>query len=326
VITTLVCTRQFLLCNLSSFAQDSRPTQLYAAPLSLNPALMGLNTNITGILSYRSQWGAIANGYTTSRFTILYPLVPQGEKNKLDMGLSAAQDQAGAFNTVNINFAISSSVQLGTSNYLTAALSGGFVQKSLDLNALTFDEQYVLGVYDAGNSTTETISNEKIMYPDFGFGLLYNYNDEESKINAYAGISIFHHNKPNQSFMAELDNLPMRFSFHGGVKIKSEGKFEFTPNIQVFKQGGAEESAWGLYTDFMFNEKMKLTSGLWYRYRNQNALAIMLGFEHKSFGLAYSYDMAPFGLSKLITASAMTHEITVNFKLDPFSNRDAPQR
>ena len=276
---------------------------------------MGPNTNIKGILSYRGQWNTIDKGYTTYRFTFLYPLILSDDQGKLDIGLSAVQDQAGAFTTLDIALAMSYSLAIAEDHNLSAALTGGFVQKLLDVGNLTFDEQYVLGSYDADNPTNEVIPNEQIMYPDYGVGLLYFYNPEEAKMNLYAGMSIFHHNKPNESFKAEEDDLAMRFAYHAGVKIMTDGKFQFTPNIHVAKQGGAEEIAMGLYTDFVFNEKMRLILGTWYRYRNQNALAAMLGFEHKSFGLAYSYDLAPFGMNKVITG-AMTHEITLNFKID----------
>ena len=295
-------------------AQDTRYTQSYTAPLRLNPALMGPNTNIKGILSYRGQWNAIDKGYTTYRFTFLYPLILD-EQGKLDIGLSAVSDKAGAFNTLDIALAISYSLELTENHNLSAALTGGFVQKSLDAGSLTFDEQYVLGSYNGDNPTNETIVNEKVTYPDYGVGLLYFFNPEEGKLNIYAGMSVFHHNKPNESFKAEEDDLAMRFSYHGGVKIMTDGKFQFTPNIHVTKQDGAEEIALGLYTDYVFNEKMRLILGTWYRYRNQNAFALMLGYEHKSFGLAYSYDIAPFGMSKVISG-AMTHEITLNFKID----------
>src|SRR3990172_7686562 len=90
-----------ILGFLNSNAQDTRFTQTYNAPLRLNPALMGPNTDIKGILSYRTQWANIADGYTTYGFTFLYPLIIEEDAGKLDIGLSAIQEQAGAFTTLD---------------------------------------------------------------------------------------------------------------------------------------------------------------------------------------------------------------------------------
>ncbi|MFH1321852.1 MAG: PorP/SprF family type IX secretion system membrane protein [Bacteroidota bacterium] len=300
------------------YAQDTRYTQSYAAPLRLNPAIMGANTDIKGILNYRNQWGNISNGYTTYRFTFLYPLLMEDDQGKIDIGLSAFNDKAGAFNTLDIALALSYNLQVSESGHnLCGALTGGFVQKSLDLDAQTFDEQYVLGEFDENNPMNETINNEPVMYPDFGAGLVWYYNPsgEDSKVNAYFGASVFHHNKPDESFTNEQGNLPTRTNFHGGVKIIGIGKFDFTPNLRLSTQSGAEETAIGIYNDYNINEDMKITLGVWYRYKRQDAIAVLLGFEHTYFGLGYSYDLASFGMSKVISG-AMTHEITLAFKIN----------
>ena len=106
-----------------------------------------------------------------------------------------------------------------------------------------------------------------------------------------------------------------RIAYQGGVKIIGEGKTSFMPNLLVNSQGGAEEVALGSYMNYAINDDMQLTAGLWYRYKHQNAFAILLGFEYKYFGLGYSYDMASFSMNKTI-AGSMTHEMTLSFKMD----------
>ncbi|MBL4755317.1 MAG: PorP/SprF family type IX secretion system membrane protein [Flavobacteriales bacterium] len=302
-----------LLTGSYSNAQDIRYTQAYNAPLRLNPALMARNTAIKGILNYRSQWANIANGFTTYRFSFLYPLIMNEDQGKLDIGLSAINDQAGVFNNLNISLALSYSLRISGDHHISAALMGGFAQTTVDPGDLTFDEQYVLGSFNTGNSNNELIVNETKNYPDLGTGLLWYFTPDEN-INAFAGVAVFHHNAPNQSLTGQQSDLSTSTNIHGGVKIIGDN-FDVTPNVRFSQQGGAEEYSLGANIDYKINETMKIPVGLWYRYRGQNSFAAMLGFEHENFLVAYSYDLGSFTLIDAIPRST-THEITLAFSVD----------
>lgn len=301
--------------NHSAYSQDTRFSQSYAVPLRLNPATMGANPEMKAILNYRTQWANIADGFNTYHFTFLFPLLIE-EQGKLDIGLSAFNDQFGAFNNNDILIALSYSLRIsGAGHYLTGALSGGVVQKTLDNSGFTYDDQYVLGAYSANNATGDNISGEKVMNPDFGGGVMWHFTPKEGKVHGFGGVGVFHHNRANQSFTGGESGLSLRSVFHGGLKISAGEKFEFTPNLILTRQGGAEETATGVYTGYNFNEQMKLILGVWYRYRYKDVIAATLGFEHKMFTIGYSFDMASFDMSKAV-AGSLTHEITAAFKLN----------
>jgi len=320
-VTAIVLLITCILFNTNSFAQDTRFTQAYNAPLRLNPALMGPNTHLKGILNYRSQWTNIAKGYTTYRFSFLYPLIMNDDQGKLDIGLSAVNDQAGAFNTLSISVALSYALKIGEDHGISAGLIGGFGQTAFDVSNETFDEQYVLGSFDASNPTNELALNEARNYPDLGGGLLWYYKPD-GKINAFAGMAVFHHNKPDQSITSTESEMPISTNIHGGVKIIGDN-LDITPNLRFSRQGGAAEYALGCYIDYKLNETMKIPGGLWYRYGRQDAFAIMLGFEHEMFLVAYSYDLGSFDMMKTIPGS-MTHEITLAYKLNRQKDSSAP--
>ncbi len=58
---------------------------------------------------------------------------------------------------------------------------------------------------------------------------------------------------------------------------------------------------------------MKVTVGGWYR--KNNAVAFIVGFEHKNFTIGYSYDLGTSDMYKAISG-LMTHEVSLAFKLD----------
>lgn len=300
---------------LFSNAQDAHITQAYSNPLKLNPAIMGANSDLKVMLNYRNQWSAIDKGFTTYSFTTLYPIFVNEGKGKLDIGFNAMNDKAGAFQTTDFSLAVDYNKQIAENNSLCLSLMGGYVQKSLAVNTLFFDQQYVSGSYNPTNASNEIMLNNKVSHPDVGFGLMWYFNPkrDNSKINAYAGVSGFHMNKPNQSFVAANGTLPQTFSYQAGIKILGENKIDISPNIRVISQNGNQVIATGLYVDYNFSEKAKFVVGSWYR-RN-DAMAFLLGFEHKSFTFGYSYDVVVSDLSKVVSG-VNANEVTLSYKFN----------
>lgn len=298
-------------------AQDARYTQYFAAPLRLNPAIMGANHYMSFGLNYRSQWSSIDKGYTTSGFNFMMPVVMQENNNKLDIGLSVINDQAGAFNSLDAMLAVGYNMRLAESGHqLSMSLYGGYIQKQLDASGLTFDEQYVDGTFSSTNANGELMLSEKASFADAGFGLLYYYNaasEGSGQVNAFAGFSGYHVNTPNESMLGSTGELPARFVSLAGVKILTKGKVDFTPTIRVTSQRGSHEIASGLYADYRMGETNKLTIGAWYR--QNEAPAFILGFHVSKFSLGYSYDMPASQLNKVISGTN-THEITLGFRLN----------
>ena len=298
-------------------SQDARFTQsFYANPIKLNPAVNGMNPNMKVILNYRSQWGSLNKGFTTSSATVLYPYFIKDDNKKLDFGLNVNNDQAGAFSNLDMSLSVGYSLQIAESGYLSFAIVGGYVQNTLSTNDLIFDDQYVLGSYSATNTSKELVLNQQAKYPDIGFGMMWYYNPvrDESKLNAYLGVSAYHLNKPNETFTSSTGSyLPPRISIQSGIKILGDNKLDFTPNIIISTQNGSEDISSGLYIDYLLNEKAKIVVGTWYR--KHNAYSFLLAFEHKSFMFGYSYDMPNTALN-LTISGLNTHEITLAYKLN----------
>jgi len=294
-------------------AQDYRFTQAYANPLRLNPAMMGANSDLKAILGYRSQWSSIEKGFTTMSLTAMYPLYMKSG-GKLDVGLNFLSDKAGAFKTTDVLLAVDYNKEIANDQNLCLSLMGGFAQKSLDASNLTFENQYILGSYSASNANGETGLSSKAGYADVGFGLVWYMNPSRdiSKLNAFAGISAYHLNKPNQSFTGVKGTLPVRLCYIGGVKIFGEKKVDVAPNVRMTQQAGNTEMSAGVNVDYNLNETLKVVVGVWYR--RSDAIAFMVGVEHKMFTFGYSYDAVTSSLND-VAAKSSAHEITLSYKM-----------
>lgn len=293
-------------------AQDSRLAQSYAQPLRINPAIMGINTDLKFIFNYRSQWSSIGNGYKTYSFTGTCPIFINSGKSKLDVGVSVMEDKAGAFSTFDGALALDYNLEIAKNNFLTASIMAGMVQKSINTNGQTFDHQYVNGVFDASNPIQESL-NKSETHPDVGFGLMWFLNPDRktSKLNAFAGVSAFHLNKPNGTLLSGNAPLPIRYGYQAGVKIFGTNRIDFSPNFRMTTQAGNSEIAMGTYVDYNFSDNLKLVFGGWYRMHD--AFALLIGFEHKNFTLGYSYDMVNTTLSGA-APMANAHELTLALK------------
>lgn len=313
IITAIISGIIFFIGIISVSAQDYRFTQAYSNPLRLNPAMMGANSDLRAILGYRSQWRSIEKGFTTMSLTAMYPLYMKSG-GKLDVGLNFISDKAGAFKTTDVLLAVDYNKEIASDQNLCLSLMGGFAQKSLDATNLTFENQYILGSYNSSNPSNEMVLNNKVSYPDVGFGLVWYMNPsrELSKLNAFAGISAYHLNKPNQSFTGVKGTLPVRMCYIGGVKIFGEKKVDVAPNVRMTQQAGNTEMSAGVSVDYNLNDNIKVVVGVWYR-RN-DAIAFMVGVEHKMFAFGYSYDAVTSSLSD-VAAKSSAHEITLSYKM-----------
>ncbi len=310
-------------------AQDTRYGMPYANLLTLNPSLSGANQYLRVGLHYRNQWGSIDKGYTSYSVSAMYPLIlgkgseamAGGEKdenantvnNKLDFGLGAQYSLAGAFRTLDIMLSVGYTVRLAENHYLASSIFGSFIQKSLALEGLTFDEQYVLGSYDASNPSNELLLDEKVYYAGLGAGVTWFYNDGDARLNSYIGISAYNLNMPNESFTGSRGILPHRYSMQAGLKIRGTQLIDVTPNVIYTMQKSSQLLSCGVLMDFKFRDDMKLMFGTWYKLGD--AATFMVGFDYEYCTVGYAYDLVTSNITRSITG-LNTHNAMVSFKLD----------
>ena len=312
IVTLMILMASYEVSN----GQDAHFSQPYAAPLKLNPAIIGANTDFRTIINYRTQWnGIVAKEYQTYKVTFLYPIIMEGDN--LGLGLSVNNDRAGAFQTTDVSLAVAYSKGLSQDHHLSLALTGGYILKSLDQAKLTFEEQYVLGQYSSSNPTGEEDNlSYKASYPDLGAGLMWYYNPPEdfNKVNAFAGVAGYHLNAPNESFINSAEGkLPRKISYLIGVKFNGISDFDVATTIRASTQQGADEIATGLYIDYHLGETSKVGIGSWFKIKQ--GVTFIVGFSHANFTIGYSYDLGTSALTTL-TKGANAHEVTLSFKLD----------
>ena len=285
------------------FAQDFHLSQYDALPMFLNPAMTGMfdgEYRVNG--QYRTQWAAVATKpYTTSAISFDMPV------KKFGVGLQIMNYRAGAgsYNVASALLSVAYDVVFdrGNNHHLALGAQGGILQKSVDVSALTFGNQYIGangGSFDASLASGENISNSSFTVSDFNAGALYYYAKESSRLNPFIGFSAFHLTQPNESFMGTNNKLPMEYFIHGGVKINVNEKIQLLPKFIYMNQLNSQEFTASLLLHYFMKEADSyLIFGP--TYRSNDAAIIEVGIKKGKYIARVSYDV---NTSSLKTASS----------------------
>ncbi|NTW33895.1 MAG: PorP/SprF family type IX secretion system membrane protein, partial [Bacteroidetes bacterium] len=314
LITIFVCT--FISNEIKG--QDIHFSQYFNSPLLTNPALTGaVKSNFRLVTNYKEQWRSIATPYKTFAFSYdMGGFIKRADNGFLATGISFISDKAGksqlGLNQINLSFAYH--LRISYKSIVSAAIQGGFAQRSLSYDKLEWGNQFNGSGFDPNLPSFEPTNSKGCSYADFAAGLLWTYGEGEmfapsnKSLNFNLGVSAFHVNKPVQSIYTRYKKrLPMKFVVHGSsiFDIKDERIFlipSFTFMLQdnfKYIMGGAmlrysliEKSR---FTDFVKGAQLYL--GCYYRYLD--AVVPTIQFEIAQYGIGISYDINTSNLTKV---------------------------
>ena len=289
-------------------AQDPHFSQFFSSPLTLNPALTGLfdgDFRVAG--NFRNQWPTINNAFTTATasidLSILQNRLP--ENDRWGVGVLALNDRSANRILNNSHYSISTAYHKGLDengyHQLTIGFQGTFTSKTLDVSGADFeDELTALGFTGV---TSEVFANQRVAinYFDLHTGMLYS-GSTNGENSFYLGASVYHVNRPNESFLGGSFILEPRVTVHGGGRIPLGTYRAVHGSVIHQRQGGADETVLGAAMSFNINQDeyspVDLYAGAWYRLRD--AVIPYVGVEFGSFRIGFSYDV---NMSGLRTAS-----------------------
>ena len=318
-----------LLLALSAKAQDPQFTQIYSAPMYLNPAFAGnleydcrklpasrIKTN----MNYRTQYG--------SDFSTFYGSIDYREKTgKLGIGATFVHDEYGLAPVYasQANLVMSYKIPVDLGWQIHTGLQVGYQFRNVNLNRFIYPEQISkTGINPSVSSSL--LQNADTRFFDLGMGYLL-FNEK-----MYIGMAVHHLNRPNQSFRGDsiADPLEMKLSVHGGYKImldKTKGfkksrkpERSITPTCHFRYQKPFKQLELGTFVNLE-----PAIFGLWYRGLpllkgpdgrfNQEAVCLMAGAklptDYGLLRLGISYDI-PVGDN--IPSLGQTFELSLGYQ------------
>ncbi|MEN9569717.1 MAG: hypothetical protein RL172_948 [Bacteroidota bacterium] len=292
ITITLVCLAAIVK------AQDPHFSQFFASPLTLNPAFTGkFDGEWRLAANHRDQWPSIPKAYVTTSgsidFGILKNKIPKGDV--FGVGISGLSDQSAdaalKLNYGSISLSYHKALDEDGYNTIGAGFQTTFSSATIDRNKLTFADQLTQNGFT--NPTAETFDNGTSQnYMDINAGILYS-GSSNGLNNYYVGLSIYHINKPNLSFIDQTWNLASRVTIHGG------GTFPLTDNLSINTsaiyqmQNKASEFVFGGALSALLNgDEANPTSvyfGSWMRLND--AIIPYVGLEINGLRIGASYDI-----------------------------------
>lgn len=311
IIVTVVVVLTLAVNNIQAQI-DPHFSQYYANPLWLNPALTGVTDGAyRANLNAKQQWNNINNGYLTVGAS--FDAAPN-QKN-IAFGAMVINQRAGevAYNQLSALASASYRIRFGQAGdkIINFGLQAGIINKSIDVSRITLGSQYNPGMgYDSGMGFDETFAAQNFTAPDVNAGIMFFDAADYKSVNVFFGGSVAHLTQPKDKFIGGDAKLPMRFTGHGGARVRLNNVFDITPNALFLRQGNAQQIAFGAYAQMMLNTETDLLFGS--NYRVDDAAIAFLGFHIKSMVFGVSYDFNTSGLNRA-TSSRGGLELSISF-------------
>lgn len=282
------------------YGQDPNFSQFFVSPLTLNPALTGKfegDLRIAG--NYRNQWPSINNAYKTATVSADAAVMKNrlGAIDRWGVGVLALTDKTGNGILNNNYLALSTAYHKGIDedgyHQIGVGFQGVFAQSKLDGTRLQLGDQLTTdGTWE--NPSNDPLSNRVLIknYFDVSAGILYNGATNDWN-NFYAGVSMYHINKPKESFSDMLFYLNPRYTLQAG------GSFLITPSTYLHLSALHSNQAKSVNTVFggavafnLTNDTYHPTSlylGSWLRWKD--GIIPYVGLELNEFRFGMSYDI-----------------------------------
>lgn len=291
---------------LQAKAQDPNFSQFFVSPLTLNPALTGkFNGTLRVAGNYRNQWPAFTRAFITSSLSVDFPILTGRlvETDTWGVGLMAMTDKTAdgilTANYISFTTAYHKGLDEDGLHQIGVGFQGTYGGRRLDGTRLDFEDELDLqGTWT--NPTLEPINERQvnINYFDFSAGVLYN-GSTDGWNNFYAGVSVYHINRPRESFSGDngLYILNPRITANVGASfpVGAGDKFVHATGM-ISTQAKALNIVVGGVMSFNVNgdetNPTNVYLGAFTRFSNLNdAIIPHVGLEFNAFRLAASYDV-----------------------------------
>jgi type IX secretion system PorP/SprF family membrane protein len=280
-------------------AQDPHFSQFFSSPLTLNPALTGKFDGTLRVAgNYRNQWPAFNNVYTTSTLSVDFAILKKSlpDFDTWGVGILALTDRAGAGVLTNNYIGLSTSYHKALDEdgfqMIGIGFQGTYGQKRLNTNNLKFEDQLTPFGFTGVTRDVFNTENVNINYFDVNAGLLYS-GSTNGENNFYVGASMYHINRPKESFKGGNWNIATRTTISAGgyfpvtdiLTFHTSGIYQLQNQSSETVLGGAMAAA----LDPQSENPSNVYAGSWYRIGD--AIIPYLGLEFAGLRIGATYDI-----------------------------------
>ncbi len=282
-----------------STAQDPNFSQFFASPLTLNPALTGKFDGVYRVAgNFRNQWPTINNAFVTRTASVDFGIMKNrlSDIDQMGIGILGVTDRAGdgvlVTNYAGLSLAYHKGLDEDGFHQIGAGFQGTFVNKRLDVSKVDFEDE--LTPLGFTGITSEIFDSKQISvsYFDLNAGVFYN-GSTDGYNNFYLGASMYHINRPKESFQGGQYLLSARTTIQAGGKIPIGGYKHFlhVAANHSFQANANNTVVGGAFSYNLNNDEDNPTNiyaGAWYRFND--AAIPYIGIEINGLRIGASYD------------------------------------
>ncbi len=300
----------FLMLTFSFFisnSQDIHFSQFLKSPLNLNPAYTGYfdgDYRFGG--NHRNQWKSVTVPYKTfSGYFDMNKAVPNSDKARIGTGIIFNTDKAGdseySITEAGISPSFITAIGNDSMHFVSTGIQISYHQQSINVNKLTFDNQFNGDIYDPSLPSNEVFVNSKLTFIDFSLGASYLFRSSE-QFSIGGGVGLFHLFEPSLNFFNVKDSAGNDIS---DSKVKRKASADVRSNIglteNIFLQPALlfstqhkfSELNLGANLKFLLNHKpgriINLYAGMFLR--TKDALIPVIGLDYNELNIGVSYDI-----------------------------------
>ena len=288
-------------------AQGMHFSQYYNAPLLLNPAnaaLMSDNDYRVGV-NYRKQWASIPVPYTTiSAFGDFQLMRNSNYSYWMGVGFAFFNDKAGNGDLSLTRFEanLAYHVMMGDYSMLSAGLVGGYGQRSINYNKLSFNQQWDGFKFDIDLANGEQDGIVNTNYMDIGAGInLALFPNEATYIKF--GLGLAHVNQPKETFYdgTTANKVGMRPTGNIDALLRMSDRVTLNPSVYYTTQKSASELIFGgqglvNISDKSYGSDERKTTqiilGAYYRWNEAVIGTFGMNFSGVKFMVSYDYTIS----------------------------------
>lgn len=292
-----------VLLTVSSLqAQDPNFSQFFASPLTLNPASTGKFDGIFRVAgNYRNQWPSINNAFITKTASVDFHLLGYNlpDIDRWGIGFLALADENGNGALKTNQFSVSTAYHKGLDengfHQIGVGFQGTYTDKRLDVSKLDFEDELTSLGFTGTTSEIFPQNGLNLKYFDLSAGVLYN-GSTNGYNNFYVGASMYHINRPKETFQGGEFYLNSRTTIQAGGKLPIgqfnamhfSTNYSFQANANNLMFGGA----YALNVNSDLENPTNVYLGTWVRVNNvTDAIIPYIGLEFGDFHLGATYDL-----------------------------------
>jgi type IX secretion system PorP/SprF family membrane protein len=231
----------FFMGNLLS--QDIHFSQTAQTPLLVNPAITGLYEGWERVIvNHRSQWLASNTQFQTTAIAadLNFFKTRQNDKAHLGLGVILWNDITGDANygSKQAHLSLSGILPMGSGHIMSAGLQGGIGNRSGNMSALVFENQWDGEIFNPELNSNEAATLNSNQYFYVSAGINYQFDGGNSTfarnedIKIQIGASVYHVNQPAVRYNGiENDMIYRKYVGHASfLKDLSGSKWSIDAN------------------------------------------------------------------------------------------------